>query len=393
MRMTPRTAVALTGVAAALVAALAGCGNGGSSGGSGSGAAPANTKVGILLPDTASSPRWVSADPTELKKQCTAHQLTCLIDNANGSATTQQSQAQALINSGVGVLLVVNLDPGSGKSIEALAQQHNVVTIDYDRLTTGGTASYYVSYDNVKVGQDQGTALTQAPQVKGKSSVNYVEIDGAPTDNNATLFAEGYNSVLSKQPGWTKLADQTGNWDAATAQTVFTTMLGQHPDINAVMVANDTMAQSVVNVLKSQGLAGKVAVSGQDATAGGLDNIMAGTQAFTIYKPVAGEADVAIKLASQILAGQKPTAPTTTKDPTNGREIPSYLAAPTVITKANVALPVTDGYVIRRRRLPDRSARAAVLGQRHQGPVTRIDPRGRRCAGASPAPDRAGDTT
>jgi len=188
-------------------------------------------------------------------------------------------------------------------------------------------------------------ALTQAPEVKGKSSVNYVEIDGAPTDNNAALFAQGYNSVLSKQPGWHKLADQTGNWDAATAQTVFTTMLGQHPTINAVMVANDTMAQSVINVLKAQGLAGKVAVSGQDATAGGLDNVMAGTQAFTIYKPVAGEADVAIKLAGQILAGQKPTAPSTIKDPTSGREVPSYLADPTVITKANVALPVTDGYV------------------------------------------------
>jgi D-xylose transport system substrate-binding protein len=72
---------------------------------------------------------------------------------------------------------------------------------------------------------------------------------------------------------------------------------------------------------------------------------MSGTQCFTIYKPVAGEADVAIKLASEILAGQKPTAPTTTKDPTTGREVPSYLADPTVITKAKVALPVNDGYV------------------------------------------------
>jgi len=334
--------MALSGVAVAMVAGLTACSNNTTPSSS---AAPANTKVGILLPDTASSPRWVSADPAELKKQCTANKLTCYIDNANGSATTQQAQAQALINAGVGVLLVVNLDSGSGKSIEALAQQHNVVTIDYDRLTAGGTASYYVSYDNVKVGEDQGTALTQAPQVKGKSAVNYVEIDGAATDNNATQFAQGYNSVLSKQPGWHKLADQSGNWDAATAQTVFTTMLGQHPDLNAVMVANDTMAQSVINVLTSQGLAGKVAVSGQDATAGGLDNVMAGTQAFTIYKPVAGEADVAIKLAGQILAGQKPTAPTMTKDPTNGRMVPSYLASPTVITKANVALPVTDGYV------------------------------------------------
>jgi D-xylose transport system substrate-binding protein len=345
MRTTSRTALTMIGVTAALVTGLAGCSNSSPSTASNPTSAPANLKVGVLLPDTASSPRWVSADPTELKKQCTAYKLTCLIDNANGSATTQESQAQALINAGVGVLLVVNLDSGSGKAIESLAQQHNVVTIDYDRLTSGGTASYYVSYNNVKVGEDQGTALTQCPQVKGRSTVNYVDIDGAATDNNAAQFAQGYNSVLSKQPGWKELADQSGNWDAATAQTVFTTMLGQHPDINAVMVANDTMAQSVINVLKSQGLAGKVAVSGQDATAGGLDNVMSGTQCFTIYKPVAGEADVAIKLASQILAGQKPTAPTTTKDPTNGREIPSYLAAPTVITKANVALPVTDGYV------------------------------------------------
>jgi D-xylose transport system substrate-binding protein len=328
---TPTRAVALTG-----------CGNNSKSTSS---AAPANTKVGILLPDTASSPRWVSADPNELHKQCSDNKLTCYVDNANGSATTQEAQAQALINAGVGVLLVVNLDSGSGKAIESLARQHNVVTIDYDRLTTGGTASYYVSYDNVKVGEDQGTALTQCPEVKGKSTVEYVDIDGAPTDNNATLFAQGYNSVLSKQPGWKKLAEQTGNWDAATAQTVFTTMLGQHPNLNAVMVANDTMAQSVINVLKAQGLAGKVAVSGQDASAGGLDNVMAGTQCFTIYKPVAGEADVAIKLAGQILAGQKPAAPAMTKDPTNGREIPSYLADPTVITKQNVALPVTDGYV------------------------------------------------
>ena len=346
MQTASRRVVAATGAAAALLAGLAACGSNSSpSGSSGGNAPPANTKVGILLPDTASSPRWVSADPNQLRSQCAANKLTCYIDNANGSATTQQAQAQALINAGVGVLMVVNLDPGSGAAIESLARQHNVVTIDYDRLTPGGSASYYVSYDNVQVGVAQGRALTQCPQVTSKKSVNYVDIDGAPTDNNATLFAQGYNSVLSKQTGWHKLADQTGNWDAATAQTVFTTMLGQHPNINAVMVANDTMAQSVINVLKSQSLAGKVAVSGQDATAGGLDNVMAGTQCFTIYKPVAGEADQAVKLAGQILAGQKPTAPATTTDPTTGRKVPSFLASPTVITKANVAKPVTDGYL------------------------------------------------
>ncbi|WP_427890426.1 sugar ABC transporter substrate-binding protein [Kribbella sp. GL6] len=346
MRTSSR-AVALTGTTVVLLAGLVACGNSNnnSSSSGGTTAPPANAKVGVLLPDTATSPRWVSADPNELRKQCTDNKLTCYIDNANGSATNMESQAQALINKGVGVLLVTNLDSGSGKAIESLAKQHNVVTIDYDRLTAGGSAAYYVSFDGVKVGQEQGTALTSCPQVAGKSAVGYVEIDGAPTDNNATLFAEGYNSVLSKQKGWTKLGDQTGNWDPATAQAVFTTMLGKNPNLGAVMVANDTMAQSVINVLKSQNLSGKVAVSGQDATAGGLDNVMAGTQCFTIYKPVAGEADVAIKLAGQILSGQKPTAPATIKDPASGRQVPSYLATPTVITKKNVALPVTDGYV------------------------------------------------
>jgi D-xylose transport system substrate-binding protein len=126
----------------ALVVGLAACGNNSGSGGANGGSAkPANTKVGVLLPDTASSPRWVSADPRQIGEQCKIYKLTCYVDNANGSATTQQAQAQALINAGVGVLLVVNLDPGSGKAIESLAQQHNVVTIDYDRSPASSSPS------------------------------------------------------------------------------------------------------------------------------------------------------------------------------------------------------------------------------------------------------------
>lgn len=331
----------LAAVAVATVAgtALAGCSS------SSKPAAASNNKVGILLPDTSSSPRWVSADPNELASQCTKYNLDCKIYNANGVDATQEQQAQQLISWGAGVILEVDLDSSSGAQIEHSAESKGVAVIDYDRLTQGGNADYYVSYDNVKVGEDQGTALTQCPQVAGKTSVGYVDIDGATTDNNATLFAQGYNSVLSKTPGWTELNDGNGAWSATTAQTVFQNQLGKNPGkINAVMVANDTMAQSVINVLAQQGLSGKVAVSGQDASPGGLDNIMAGTQCFSIYKPVGGEADVAVKLASQILAGQKPKAPSEIKDPSDGKEIPSYLATPIVITKANVAKPVTDGY-------------------------------------------------
>jgi D-xylose transport system substrate-binding protein len=325
-----------------LTAVLSGCSSSSSS--TKASSAPKNNKVGVLLPDTSSSPRWVSADPDEINKECTAYKLDCQVYNANGSDSEQETQAQQLISWGAGVILLVDLDAASGAEIEAKAKQAGVVAIDYDRYTAGGSAEYYVSYDNVKVGEDQGTALTQCSQVAGKSAASYVEIDGASTDNNATLFAQGYNSVLSKTAGWTKLSDQNGNWNETTAQGLFQTMLSTYSGkINAVMVANDTMAQGVINDLQQQGLAGQVAVSGQDATPGGLDNIMAGTQCFTIYKPVTGEADVAIKLASEILAGQKPSGTTTFTGP-DGRKVPAFLATPIVVTKANVAQPVTDGY-------------------------------------------------
>lgn len=305
-----------------------------------------NNKVGVLLPDTNSSPRWVNSDPDELKAQCTTYHLTCDIQNANGSASTMTSQAQSMLNEGVGVLMIVNLDSGSAKAIESQAQAKGVVTIDYDRLTLGGSAQYYVSFDNVAVGKAQGQALAKCSQVAGKTAVKYVEEDGAATDNNAALFKQGYDGVLKAQPGWTLAGDQSGNWDnpAGTAQSTFQALLQKAPNLNAVMVANDEMANAVITVLKQQGLNGKVAVSGQDATATGLQNILNGDQCFTVYKPVKGEADVAVKLASQILSGQKPTAPATVNDPTGKRDVPSYLATPVVVDKTNITLPFTDGY-------------------------------------------------
>jgi D-xylose transport system substrate-binding protein len=197
----------------------------------------------------------------------------------------------------------------------------------------------------VTVGQTQGKTLTQCPQVKGQKKVQYVDIDGAPTDNNALLFAQGYDSVLSKQPGWTRVAKQTGNWDGPTAGRVFSSMLNKNPNIKAVMVANDTMAQAVITDLKRQGLAGKVAVSGQDATAGGLQNIMSGTQCFTIYKPSTAEADPAIKAIAQLVNNQVPQTNATTTDPLTHKKVPSILATPTVITKSNVALPINENYL------------------------------------------------
>jgi D-xylose transport system substrate-binding protein len=301
-------------------------------------------KVGIILPDTQSSNRWVSADPDALKADCAKANLQCDIQNAGGSAAKQKTIASQMASSGVKVLMLVNLDAASGATIEQEATKNGVITIDYDRLTPGGGAALYVSFDNVKVGETQGKALTECPQVKGKSAVKYVDIDGAPTDNNAILFAQGYDSVLSKTPGWTRVGKQTGNWDAPTASRVFNSFIQKHSDIRAVMVANDTMAGAVITDLSNLHLNGQVAVSGQDASPAGLQQILAGNQCFTIYKPSSEEAGPAVNAAAQLANGQIPTTTAQIKDPKTGKMVPAILATPVAITKANVAVPINAGY-------------------------------------------------
>jgi D-xylose transport system substrate-binding protein len=358
MRKTT-VSLAVLGVAAAM--SLAACGSDdSSSSGSGESSSSASAsdsgssggavdgkgaKVGIILPDTTSSPRWVTADPEALKANCEKVNLECNIQNAGGSASKMQTIARQMTSEKIKVLMIVNLDPASGAKIEQEAAENGVITVDYDRLTPGGGAALYVSFDNVKVGEAQGQTLTQCPQVKDQKSVKYVEIDGAPTDNNATLFKQGYESVLSKTPGWKKVAEQTGNWDAPTAGRVFNSMLGKTPDLKAVMVANDTMAGAVVTNLKRQGLNGKVAVSGQDATAEGLQHILDGDQCFTIYKPSTAEAAPAIEAVAQLANGQVPdTKGVTIEDPQTKKKVPAILATPTAITIDNVAEPINDKY-------------------------------------------------
>jgi D-xylose transport system substrate-binding protein len=300
-------------------------------------------KVGIILPDTTSSPRWVSSDPQALAADCKKDNLTCDIQNAGGSAAQMQTIAQQMEGNGVKALVIVNLDSASGAAIEQAANKLGIITVDYDRLTLGGGASLYVSFDNTKVGTLQGNALTQCSQVKGQTAVKYVEIDGAATDNNATLFHAGYDAVLSKTAGWTKVAESNGNWDGPTAGQQFNTMLGANKDIKAVMVANDTMANAVITDLQNQHLNGQVAVSGQDATSQGLQHIMDGDQCFTIYKPTAQESGPAVDAIAQLVTGKTPSGTTTITDTQTNKQVPALLATPIVITQANVADPINSG--------------------------------------------------
>jgi D-xylose transport system substrate-binding protein len=341
---------------AASTLALTACGGSdtGTSTSNSSSSAPASSsaaggKVGVILPDSASSARWETADRPLLKAAFDAAGIESDIQNAGGDVTKFQSIADGMISSGVKALLIVNLDSDSGAAVIKKANGAGIPVIDYDRLTLGGNASYYVSFDNVKVGTAIGEGLVKGLKEAGKTSGPVVLLNGSPTDNNATLFKQGYEKVV-KDAGYTVAADQAvKDWDNQQALTdfeqIFTKTKG---DFVGVAAANDGLAGSVVSVLQKNNLAGKIPVTGQDATDEGLQRVLAGTQYVTVYKAIKKEAEAAAQLAIKIVQGDKAGADALAtgkvQDTVAGKDVPSVLLEPQPIYKDTVKDVVADGF-------------------------------------------------
>jgi D-xylose transport system substrate-binding protein len=337
----------LIAAVAALTLILAACGGNDNGGGSSSGGGGKTPKVGVILPDTKSSARWETADKPLLEQAFKAAGVQYDIQNAQGDKTQFQTIADQMITNGATVLMIVNLDSGTGKAVLDKAKSQGVATIDYDRLTLNGGAQYYVSFDNVAVGTLQGEGLAKCLEGKGKKSGNIVYLNGSPTDNNATLFKQGYDGVLSKMPQYKKVADQSvPDWDNQQAGTIFEQMYTKEKGkIDGVLAANDGLGNAAIAILKKNNANGGVPVTGQDATVQGLQNILAGDQCMTVYKAIKKEADAASKLAVGLAKGEKQTAPNTIKDPESGKDVPAVLLQPVAITFDNIKDVVADGFV------------------------------------------------
>ncbi len=325
-------------------------GSAGSGGGSSAagGGGTVKGKVGVILPDTQSSARWESFDKPLLTKAFQAAGVQFDIQNALGDANKMIQIAQSMETSGVSVLAIVNLDSTSGAQIESTAKQAGVKTIDYDRLTLGGSADYYVSFDNTQVGKLQGQGLVDCLTAANKANPQIIELNGSPTDNNATLFKNGYDSVLNPlyQSGkYKKVGDQSvPKWDNAQAGTIFEQLFTANGSkVDGVLAANDGLGNAAITVLQKNSL--KVPVTGQDATVQGLQNILAGDQCMTVYKPITDEANGLAQLAVALLKGQQGKTTGTVNDPTGKRDVPSLLLTPIAVTKTNVSKPVSDGFV------------------------------------------------
>jgi D-xylose transport system substrate-binding protein len=312
--------------------------------------------VAVILPDTVSSTRWAEFDAPYLKQAFAAAGLKTsqfTIQNALGSDSTQLSDAQTAITKGASVLIVSPIDSGVGAHIEKLAQAHGVVVIDYDRLTLGGTRKYYVSFNNVQVGKLIGQGLVSCVAAWKVKKPQVIVMRGASTDNNATLFAQGYDAVLAPKfngGGWKDVSNPGGTWDPPTALSEFQQQFTAHPNINAALIPNDENGAPIIHYLQSKGVkANTFPTTGQDATLTGLQNILAGFQCGTAYKPIYLEAQAAAALAVYVRAGVTPPATLLngkTTDPQTKTSVQSVLLTPLWVTTQNMnSTVIADKFV------------------------------------------------
>jgi D-xylose transport system substrate-binding protein len=324
-------------------------------------------QVGVILPDTTSSVRWVDFDQPYLNDafaDAGYTQAQYRIDNAQGSDATELNDATADINLGAKVLIMCPLDGPTGVAIAKLAESKGVTLISYDRATFQGSNTYYVSFNNEYVGELIGQGFKACVQSWGiKKPQVFVLNGGEDTDPNAISFASGYNKVVWGQAAKTVNAGATNSagmtlvgenfapgWDNTKGGTIFQQEFTAHKNINATIEANDGLANAVITDLKADGVKPKsIPTTGQDATAQGMAWILEGYQCGSVYKAVYKEAQDAVAMATILLAGDKPPAALlngTTTDPANSSITePASLLTPVWVTQANMeATVVKDGF-------------------------------------------------
>jgi D-xylose transport system substrate-binding protein len=304
-------------------------------------------KVAVILPDTTSSTRYVEFDAPDLHKALVAAGVPSsdiIIQNAQKSDQTFLTDAQTDITNGATVILSDPEDSGTGAQVEKLAAAHGVKVIDYDRLTLGGSRPYYVSFNNVNVGRVMGQGLVSCLASEHVAKPQVIVMRGDPTDNNATLFYQGYYTEvlapLVKSGKITVVAQPAGTWTPPTAETEFQQALTAHKNANSALIPNDENGAPIITYLKSHGIkAGTFPTTGQDATLTGLQNVLTGYQCGTVYKAIYKEAQAAAALAVYLRAGKTPPASLlngTTTDINEKKAVPSVLLQPVWVTPKNM---------------------------------------------------------
>jgi D-xylose transport system substrate-binding protein len=339
-------ALIASGVLAVTVAACGSSNDDKSSSGGGS----KSGSIALLLPESKTA-RYESQDRPNFEKKAKALCPDCSIiySNADQDPAKQQQQAEAALTKGAKVLVLDPVDAASAASIVTRAKQQKVPVISYDRLITDAPIEYYISFDNVKVGQLQAQSLSQKLKEDGNATGPITMINGAPTDNNAKLFKQG--ATQGFQTSGVKIAKQfdTPDWSPDKAQQEMEqsiTSLGKS-GFNGVYAANDGTAGGAIAAMKGNGIQpASKPTTGQDAELAAVQRILAGEQYMTVYKAVKPEAEGAATLAVAIVQGKQPAAGLVTGNTDNGQgQIKSVILTPVAVTKDNINdTIVKDGF-------------------------------------------------
>ena len=300
-------------------------------------------KVGLSLP-TQREERWVR-DKAKMEAVAEEMGIELIVKVADANMQEQTTQVEALLNQGIDVLILAPHDASAAASLVEMAKKDDVPVISYDRLITGtDKLDYYLSFDNVKVGEIQGKFITEmVPEG------NYIIMSGAPTDNNAKLFKEGamkHIQPLIDSGKINVIAEQAvENWVPENALKIVEAALAANDNkVDAILAPNDGTAGAAIQALAAQGLAGQVPITGQDAEKSGAKRIMEGTQSMTVFKDTRDLGQAAIEIAVKIANGEKVE---TNSSVDNGVvKVPTVSLDAKVVTKDNIKEVLVDsGYM------------------------------------------------
>ena len=303
-------------------------------------ASPAHPRIGFSIDDLRLE-RWAH-DRDYFVAAAKAMGATVDVQSADASESRQNAQIENLISRGVDVIVIV---PFNGKvlgNVVSEARQAGIKVVSYDRLILNADIDAYVSFDNVRVGEMQAQGVVDAAPTG-----NYYLLGGSPTDNNAKLLRQGQMQVLQPLVGAGRIkivgAQYVPDWSPTTALADTENVLTANGNnIQGIVASNDALAGGAVQALSAQGLAGKTAISGQDADLSAAQRIEKGTQTMTVYKPLRLIASTAATVAVQLARGQAPAY--TTRMGNGQKDVDTILLTPIALTRANVGRLVTDGY-------------------------------------------------
>lgn len=300
--------------------------------------------IGLSL-DTLKEERW-QHDRDTFTAEVERLGGTVIVQSANSDDTRQVRDVESLLSRGVDVLVVVPHNGAAMTRAVKSANEAKVPVIAYDRLILKADVDYYLTFDNVKVGEAQASYLVA--HLPSDRPARIVRILGAPTDNNAKLFKQGQDNILDPLIKAGKIVvvheDWALDWKPDVAKKIMNAAITKGgTNFDGVLVTNDGTAGGAIQSLTEEGLAGKVLVTGQDADLAACQRILRGTQSMTVYKPLKNLALRAARLAVDVAKGNRPAAETTLD---NGfKPVPSIFEAVIAVDKANLqSTVVADGF-------------------------------------------------